>query len=98
MRRLFVYYRIAAADLDTAVAAVKTLHAALRTEQPALRCEVLRRPRVDAAGLLTLMEAYTADNTGIDEPRAAQIEARAAAAMKAFVVGDRHTEIFEPTG
>jgi quinol monooxygenase YgiN len=97
LRRLYVYYRVAAADLDAAVAAAQALHAALHAERPTLRCEVLRRPGADATGLVTLMEVYAAA-IEVDDRLAAQIEARAAAALKAFVVGDRHTEIFEPAG
>lgn len=98
MRRRYVYYRVAAADFGVAVAAAQALHSALRTESPALRCEVLRRPGADAAGLVTMMEVYLATEGGIDDALAAQIEKRAAAALESLVVGVRHTEIFEPAG
>lgn len=96
MRRLYVYYRVAAADVDAAVTAMQSLHMALRAEQPALRCEVLRRPGADTAGLVTMMEVYAVDNIGIDDAYAAQIDTRAAVALLTCLVGGRHIEYFEP--
>ena len=90
-RRLFVYYRVAIADLSTAVAAAHRLQAALRARHPGLDAALLRRPEV-RDGTATLMETYAAAD-GVDETLAAEIERRA---VDAGLPGPRHVEVFEP--
>lgn len=90
-RRLFVYYRVAIADLPTAVAAVRELQDALRARHPGVDAALLRRPET-RDGTATLMETYAAPG-GVDDALAADIERLA---VDAGLPGPRHVEVFEP--
>lgn len=56
-RRLYVYYRVAEAQLPATVAAVRQVQAALVAAHPGLQAELARRPEL-RAGDVTLMEIY----------------------------------------
>ena len=72
-RRIYVYYRIAQADLDAVREKVLALQARLCADHAGLRAELLRRPEA-AEGQLTLMEIYVCEQ-GIDAALQAAIEA-----------------------
>lgn len=91
--RHYVYYRVGAADVDAAVAAVVAVQRALAAVHQGLSAECLRRPGA-AADEVTLMEVY-AFQAGHDR---AAIEARAAAASARWRRGGRHVEAFEALG
>lgn len=95
-RRLYVYYRVALADLAACAQAVRTFQTELRRTHPELRCELLQRPESeDVAGQRTLMETY-ARSGGVDEALQAHIAHAAATALALLVTGTRHVEVFEP--
>jgi hypothetical protein len=48
-RRLYVYYRVAAADAPRVIAAAQVMQQWLRTKHPALQAALLRRPRPGGA-------------------------------------------------
>jgi len=92
---LFIYYRLAEADLAAACLALQAAQAALCSAHAGLRARLLRRPAASADGTCTLMETYTMDTHGIDAPLQAQIERSAAAALAPWLAaGARHTETF----
>jgi hypothetical protein len=88
-RRIYVYYRIAQADLGAVRDKVLALQASLCADHAGLRAELLRRPEA-AEGQLTLMETYACGH-GIDAALQAAIEA---AASQAGLAGPRHVEAF----
>lgn len=89
--RLYVYYRLPAADAAAVTAAVHAMQAAWR---PALRGELLRRAS-DGDTQVTLMETYEADG-GVSAALQAQIEAEARRVLTAWPQIVRHTEVFVP--
>jgi hypothetical protein len=91
-RRLYVYYRVAAADLNVAAKALRQCQAVLMQADPQLHCELLRRPEV-RDDQVTLMEIYTATG-GVDNAQQTRIDA-ALAGLKLPLAGPRHTEVFE---
>ena len=105
-RSVYVYYRVAHADLPRVVAAVQAMQARLCAGHPGLGAQLLRRVdaidaalaarrRGEAAPSVTLMELYAAP-PGVDGALQAEIEAAAAALPTAAVAGERHVELFEP--
>lgn len=87
--RLFVYYRVAAADLLAVRQAVLAMQASLCAAHDGLRAELLRRPQF-SEGQVTLMETYAGnDDAGLEQA----IEA-AASALTCWLQGSRHVEVF----
>lgn len=97
-RRVYVYYRVQAADLVDAVQAARALQAQLRDRWPGLQAELLARPEAGSDDARTLMEVYALDAEpgGLDAPRQAAIEAAAAQALAPWLQGPRHVEVFTP--
>ena len=96
---LYVYYRVAAADWQSAVDIVRAFQRQLCREYPPLRARVMRRPG-EQDGCVTLMETYALDDfgaRGVDEALRTRIDA-AAAALTPLLRGARHAETFEPLG
>jgi hypothetical protein len=91
--RHYVYYRVAAADVAAAVAAVIAAQAVLRARHRGLWTECLRRSG-EREGHVTLMEVYGF----ADGHDAASIEAEAAAASGRWRQGERHIEAFVVLG
>ncbi|MBL8353158.1 MAG: DUF4936 family protein [Burkholderiaceae bacterium] len=85
-RRLYVYYRVAEADLGRTVVAVRSMQQALVAANPGLQAGLLRRPEL-RDGQLTLMETYA----GAVAPALAGLLADAAAALPQ----PRHAEWFD---
>ena len=94
-RRLFVYYRVARADLTAAVVAVRAMQQALCNAVPDLQVDLLRQPGSDANDHVTLMETYVLAE-GIDGALHAAIDAAAQQQLARWTVGQRHIEVFEP--
>ena len=93
--QLFVYYRVAAPDLDACVRTVRTLQAGLAQSHPGLCGALLQRPEADpATGQRTLMEIYESPG-GIDAALQAQIAQAADALLAPWFIGPRHVEVFE---
>lgn len=93
-RSLFVYFRVERLSEGAVISAVRSLHAARQSEMPGLRCELLRRVDDDSA-VVTLMETYVAEG-GVSMHWQALIEREACAHLQPWLVGERHTEVFEP--
>ena len=87
MRRHYVYYRVAAVDLDAVAQAVRNWQRSLCERHAGLKAELLRRPEL-RAGEATLMEVYGP----LDKALAAVIEAEAHALLPGL---QRHVETFE---
>lgn len=85
MRR-YVYYRVAERDVAACAEAARAVFVSLP-----FAVELLRRPEI-RDGLATLMEVHAA----ADEQMADDAEARLAAALAPWIVGQRHVERFVP--
>jgi hypothetical protein len=94
-RRLFVYYRVASADLQAVVEAVRQCQAVLMQAGPELHCALLRRPEAHD-DQVTLMEVYTASQ-GIDNGQQTRIEA-VIEQLRLPLTSPRHAEVFEDLG
>jgi hypothetical protein len=84
----YIYFRVARKDEAAAVAAVRDMQSRWAGQ---LSVEVLRR--ADEAGkTVTLMEIYR----GVTAEQQRRIEDEAASRLAPWLVGERHTEVFEP--
>jgi hypothetical protein len=92
--QVFAYYRVRPADALAVVAAVRALHDTLQAAMPGLVCTLSRRADSNTE-LLTLMETYSHAD-GVDEVWQRSIECSAREALTAWVVGERHVEVFVP--
>jgi len=86
MRRLYVYYTVAEADLARSVPAVLAMQAALMAKHAGLQAELLRRPE-PLGGQITLMECYAG---GVTPALRAALDLAARDLPR-----PRHTEVFE---
>jgi hypothetical protein len=97
-RRVYVYYRVDAAQADAAIAAARRAQVLLRERHVGLRADLMRRPET-TDGHVTLMEAYARDAAvspdGIDAALLRDIEAEVAPATASWMVGARHVEVFD---
>lgn len=91
---LYVYYRVAGADLPAAVAAVRRLQAGLQATHPGLQAALLRRPGLPG-GQATLMETYNHPG-GLPDTLQAAITQAAQQALAPWLQGERHNELFVP--
>jgi hypothetical protein len=105
-RELYIYWRVNPADVQSALAAVASMQAALRRRHSNLSARLLQRNNADKnhPGASTVMEIYTcAGAGGIDAAMQAEIET-SAAVLARYVrpepdgPGRRHTEVFEVCG
>jgi hypothetical protein len=92
-RQLFVYWKIAPASLETALAATRQAQATLQQGWPGLVARVYER--CDPALQATVMETYEAPG-GIDDAGQARIAAVLDAALAGLSAGPRHVEAFRP--
>jgi len=95
-RELYVYYRVAQADVQAAQQTVHAFQQRLRERYPGLVARVLRRSDERADGV-TLMEVYAFDDgqrTGIHPGLRSGIE-EAAAALAPLLSSPRHSEAFD---
>ena len=93
---LYVYYRVAQANLQAALQTVLAFQQRLRTACPGLSARVLRRSNEHGVDM-TLMEIYAFDdgrNTGFDPALHSRIE-QAAAALTPLLSSPRRTEAFD---
>ncbi len=98
MQEVFVYYKVAEADVDAVRTAVDALHQALRADHPGLQARLLRRPG-SSDGVVTVMELYARETTpthpgGVDAALRAAIDERARA-LQPWLKTPRHTEVFQ---
>ena len=92
--QVFVYYRVQARDAAAAIAAVRMFQNDLLALMPGLNCTLSRRAD-DSGEQLTLMETYT-NAEGVGAAWQRDIEQRAHDALAAWIVGERHVEVFVP--
>jgi len=93
---VYVYYRVAYANVQAVLQAVNSFQRRLRERDPGLAARVLRRSD-DRSDGITLMETYAFDdgrNTGIDPALRSRIE-EAAAALTPLLSSPRQTEVFD---
>jgi hypothetical protein len=92
-RQLFIYYRVAEAQAEAAMAAARQMQAALAAHRPGLRTALLRRPDTADADV-TLMETYAVDAAiaphGVDAALQAEIERLPRIAARTV-----HVEVFD---
>lgn len=95
--QLYVYYRVRPADAAAVIAAVGALHAGWRARWPGLACTLARRAEAHdrADEPCTLMEIYQQPG-GVPEACQREIERAARERLAAWVVGERHLEVFVP--
>ena len=104
-RRLYVYYRVPAADLATVLQVVAAMQQRLCATHPGLQAELLCKHDGGAAQEAacdepTLMEVYArrddgaARERGIDAALQAAIASAAQQALGVFISGRRHVEAF----
>jgi hypothetical protein len=100
-RELFIYWRVASADLAEAMAALHRFHDRLRQMYPGLQAgRYLRSDRAgatsgaDADQAATVLETY-ADGQGVDEAMAATIRTEGESALGRLALGQRTVEAFE---
>ncbi len=96
--QLYVYYRVRPVDAPAVIDAVGALHAGWRARWPGLACALARRADAhdrDATGPWTLMETYTQPG-GVPASRRREIERAARERLGAWIVGERHVEVFVP--
>jgi hypothetical protein len=97
-RQLFIYWRVAVADVPAALQAARDLHVQLRLRHAELRTGLYLR-RDGAAGDATLMESYAlaspGGSGGVDVALQHGIEAAGAATQRPWLRGTRHVEVFE---
>jgi len=97
-RQLFIYWRVASADVAAALQAVRAMQAQLRRNHGALCTGLYQRPQA-SANETTLMETYAlAAHTacdGIDAVMQQHIEAAGAQALQPWLRGARHVEVFD---
>jgi hypothetical protein len=94
-RRVYIYYRVAAADEAPAVQAMRALQREWQAALPGLQCELLRRESESAVAEVTLMEVYSA-HAGVPPDWQARIEREARALLAPWRCSERHVEIFRP--
>lgn len=92
--QLYVYYRVRPADAPTLIKAVRELQAGWQAALPGLVCTLSQRTDNDA-DLLTLMETYACVQ-GVAKQWRRKIEHGAAEKLAAWLVGERHVEVFVP--
>jgi len=96
-RQLYIYWRVAAADLGAACAGVRAMQAALRSAHAGLQTKLLQRDDGGSeGGERTLMEVYC-QPPGLSDTLQAEIEA-AAVALRGWCRGARHVEVFTDAG
>jgi Domain of unknown function (DUF4936) len=92
--QLYVYYRVKAGDAASAIAAALAMQCGLQSTLPGLICTLSRRADEERE-LRTLMETY-AHAGGVTAEQRRTIEDTGRAQLGAWIVGERHFEVFEP--
>jgi hypothetical protein len=98
-RELYVYWRLARADVDAALAALRGWHRQLESDAAGLHARLYLRADVPADEA-TLMETYRVDADGGEAGVSPGLQARLAAEGDALSApwrrGSRHFEVFVP--
>jgi Domain of unknown function (DUF4936) len=89
-RGLFIWFRVGREHEVAAIAALRELQA----QWSGLQCELLRRAD-EPGGQVTLMEVYR-HACGVTADWQQRIEREAQARLAPWLIGERHTEVFEP--
>ncbi|HET9820374.1 MAG TPA: DUF4936 family protein [Burkholderiaceae bacterium] len=95
-RELYVYYRVASADLAPVTRAVREAQRYWCAQHPGLRAGLLRRADDGApGGLVTLMETYGQPG-GVSAEMQAALETAFGAVLATWLRSPRHVEVFMP--
>jgi hypothetical protein len=93
---LFIYYRVAVADLAAAVVAARVAQQALCDAHPGLQASLMQRPSsATEPPQVTLLETYRTGSAALALP-VELIEQRMTAALAPWLRGPRRIEVFEP--
>ena len=93
-RQLFIYWRVAPAELSAALQALRAWQARLSAEHPALQCRLFLRHQA-SKDEATVMETYADAEPGIDEVLRRHIEHAGNAELQRWLRGSRHVEVFD---
>ena len=93
MYSLYIYYRVAEADLVAACVAARTMQQQICTRYPGLQTDLLQRPQA-VDGAVTLMETYTALPANCALVMLQTDIEHAAQSMSAGLRVPRHVEVF----
>lgn len=93
-RQLFIYWRVAPADLDVALQALRDWQVTLTAEHPTLRCRLYQR-HDGSRDTATVMEGYADAPPGIDDALRQHIEHAGNAVLQRWLRGPRHVEVFD---
>jgi quinol monooxygenase YgiN len=93
-RQLFIYWRVASAELDAALRALRAWQATLRAEHPALQYQLYQR-HDGSKDEATVMETYFDAAPGIDDALHRYIEHTGNAVLQRWLRGPRHVEVFD---
>lgn len=93
--QLFVYWRVASADTEAALQALRDWQRSLEVRHPALRTR--RYLRSDGTrGDATVMEVYALNAApGIDVALQRQVEQEGSSVLQRWLRGVRHVEVFD---
>lgn len=95
-RELFIYWKVAAAQLQLALQATQALQNSLRQHHPGLLARVLQRADESGAGNATLMEIYALpEGLGPDVQQAIEVQAALHLAPLGAPLPQRHVEVFQ---
>lgn len=92
--QLYIYYRVRAGDAASAIADVRAMQRGLQATLPGLVCTLSQRADNKRARR-TLMETYALAG-GVSVAHQHAIDDAARAQLSAWIVGERHVEVFEP--
>jgi len=92
-RELFIYWKLPEPQGSAAIAAVRSMHAALRAARPGLVCALHRRADI-RDGLSTLMETYARPGLDVSADDEAAIAAAVARHLAHWGNAARHVETF----
>jgi hypothetical protein len=97
-RQLFIYWRVASADLPAALTALREWQSDLVALHPELRCGLYRRSDGTQADA-TVMESYAIESAqphpGVGEELLRHIRHDGDVRLKAWLRGARHVEVFD---
>lgn len=93
MYSVYIYYRVAEADLATACAVARAMQQQICARYPGLQTDLLQRPQA-VSGIVTLMEIYTTLPATCELAVLQTDIEQAALSMPAVLQVPRHVEVF----
>jgi DNA-binding GntR family transcriptional regulator len=93
-RQLFIYWRVAPAEVPVALQALRAWQAELCAQHPSLQCRLYQR-HDGSQHEATVMESYARAVPGVDEALRQHIEHAGTALLQRWLRGPRHVEVFD---